>query len=95
MTYSLILMKQLKDQGWKVKIRDRERNEVPHVHIFHGPEQWRWNLRDDCLLSGSKLDKQIISAIAADLNNLRAHWDLMYPENPVFTQVEEGEHDDD
>jgi hypothetical protein len=29
---------------WKVKIRDRERAEPPHVSVLHGTECWRMDL---------------------------------------------------
>jgi hypothetical protein len=35
MAFSLPLSPPLRAQGWKVKIRDRERSEPPHVTILH------------------------------------------------------------
>lgn len=46
MAYGLDLPKKLKARGWKVKIRDRERLEPPHVTVFHRNEDpWRIDLR--------------------------------------------------
>jgi hypothetical protein len=51
--YELELPKKLKAERWKVKIRDRERSEPPHVTILHKTRAWRIGLR-----SGSFLDRE-------------------------------------
>ena len=35
----------LKKAGWKVKIREKETREPPHVTILRGTQAWRVNLR--------------------------------------------------
>ncbi len=87
MALSLPLPPPWESRGWRVKIRDRERLEPPHVTVLHRTRQWRWNLR-----SGRFMDKEpppgdvpeaIVTAIAENLPLLRAQWDAMYPSNPV------------
>ena len=46
MAFSLKLPPPLAKEGWKIKIRDRERLEPPHVTIFHKRRVWRLGLRD-------------------------------------------------
>ncbi len=38
-------------QGWKVKIRDRERAEPPHATILQGTDAWRLNLRNGSFMA--------------------------------------------
>jgi hypothetical protein len=95
MAFSLPLPPPLPAHGWKVKIRDRERNEPPHVTILHRTRAWRVDLR-----SGGFLDKEpdpkevpeeVLTEIAKHERLLRGKWDEMYPENPI----ESKEDDDD
>src|ERR1700688_3912960 len=46
MPHELRLPKRLKARGWKVKIREKERLEPPHVTIMCGKKEWRVGLRD-------------------------------------------------
>ena len=55
MPHALELPKRLKAQGWKVKIREKERLEPPHVTIMCRRKEWRLSLRDGeflCRLEG-------------------------------------------
>ena len=45
MPYSFNLSKQLRNQGWKVKIYEKERLEPPHLTIRRLNRTWRVNLR--------------------------------------------------
>jgi hypothetical protein len=45
MPYELPLPKRLKNQGWKVKIREKERLEPPHVTLMCRLKEWRITLR--------------------------------------------------
>ena len=45
MPYELRLTKALRARGWKVKIRDAERLEEPHLTILRKREAWRVSLR--------------------------------------------------
>lgn len=71
---------------YKVKIRDRERLEQPHVSILKKTECWRLGLRslkflDD--VSWSAFPDGIREAIDENLEQLIREWNRMYPENPV------------
>ena len=87
MPFDLPLPAPFQRQGWKVKIRDRERLEPPHVTILHRTRAWRLGLRD-----GEFLDRQpdpglvpaeVIRAVLDSLDVLCREWDRRYPGNPV------------
>lgn len=95
MAFSLSLPPPFDAQGWKVKIRDRERSEPPHVTILHKHRAWRVDLR-----SGRFLDREpdpgevprgVLEHIAKNRELLRSTWDGMYPENPVASQEDADE----
>jgi hypothetical protein len=88
MPYELSLPKKIKAQGWKVKIREKERVEPPHVTIIHKADEWRLGLRDRQLLvpPGGKLndiDPVVMRIIDENWEPLKEAWDAKYPENPV------------
>jgi hypothetical protein len=95
MAFSLPLPPPLPAEGWKVKIRDRERNEPPHVTILRGTRAWRINLRSgrflDAVPDPKEVPPELLEVIDARWRTLRARWDEMYPENPV----DSTEYDDD
>ncbi len=98
MPYELVLPKKLKARGWKVKIREKERLEPPHVTVFHGENLWRISLRDwDFLLPPGGRWKEIDDELRVLLGDetrreeLRDAWNRIYPSNPVSSQ---GEDDD-
>ena len=90
MPYSLHLPPDLKSSGWKVKIRDRERLEPPHVTIMNRTKTWRLCLRTRCFLdvgqSWSDLPDAMEELIENSWDLLRREWDGMYPHNPVGGQ---------
>ncbi|MCE9545606.1 MAG: hypothetical protein K8T25_08825 [Planctomycetia bacterium] len=45
MAYTLLLSSALRKARWKVKIRDKETREPPHVTLIRGTEAWRIDLR--------------------------------------------------
>lgn len=85
MAYSMTLPPGV-PKDWKVKIRDRERLEPPHVTVINGRRAWRFNLRavrwmdDDP--DPNDVPQSIRDAIHANLDRLRSEWDRMYPGNP-------------
>lgn len=95
MTYSLPLPERLARRGWKVKIRDRERVEPPHVTILHRTRAWRYGLREPGFLDRTpdprEVPREVIEAIQERLQELREEWDRVYPENPVGLQEEDDE----
>jgi hypothetical protein len=80
---------------WKVKIRDRERVEPPHVSILRRRSTWRINLRThefkDSEPDPSEVPKSILKIVEENWSLLRAAWDEMYPENPVVSPEDEDE----
>lgn len=98
MPFSLPLPKRLRNQGWKVKIQDKERLEPPHVTVWHGEDMWRISLRTGGFLvppgGGWKVIDTEVRDLIEDEDNwreLRDPWDEMYPSNPVSSTKEEDD----
>jgi hypothetical protein len=92
--YALRLATRLRKEGWKVKIRDKERLEPPHVTILHRGGLWRLGLRDGEFLppggSWNDIDEAVKTTIELHWEELCRTWDEMYPTNPIA----EEENDD-
>jgi hypothetical protein len=96
MAFTLILPRLLAKMRWKVKIRDRERVEDPHLTIVRGTMVWRVGLRDGRFLDGGSwkdMPKGLQAVVEANWQQLCAEWDRMYPHNPV--RGDEGNDDED
>jgi hypothetical protein len=82
-------------RGWKVKIRDRERLEPPHVTILRRTRAWRFDLRSERFLDKepdpNEVPKEVVSEVRSNLTLLRHEWDRMFPENRVFSQDADDE----
>jgi len=89
MAFSLSLTAALKNARWKVKIRDKETREPPHVTIIRGTDAWRIDLRTGEFMDDSpdpsEVPDELIELIKSTANwqRLRSEWDRMYPGNPV------------
>jgi hypothetical protein len=89
MAYSLPLTVALKKARWKVKIRDKETREPPHLTILRGTEAWRIDLRTKEFMDDSPdpadVPEELIEHIKAEATwqRLCDEWDRMYPDNPV------------
>ncbi len=87
MPYSLRLSADLRQAGWKVKIRDRERLEPPHVTILFKHHAFRLNLRDGTFLdpgvAWADVHPRVREAVEGSIDRLRAEWDRMVPGNPL------------
>ena len=89
MAYSLPLTVALRKARWKVKIRDKETREPPHVTIIRGTDAWRIDLRSGGFMDAdpdpSEVPEELIDLIKTDANwqQLCDEWDQMYPSNPV------------
>ena len=72
---------------WKVKIREDERLEPPHVTILRRRRAWRLDLRTGSFLDLGDAWRQIDPGVRAAIENgwelLREAWDRMYPTNPI------------
>ena len=95
MPYSLRLSAGWRSQRWKVKIRDKERLEPPHVTLLRGTRSWRLSLRTGAFLDAvpdpAEVPPALVTEVRGQLEELVKQWDAMYPENPVSSM--EG-HDD-
>jgi hypothetical protein len=91
------LPRQLAKAGWKVKIRDKERLEEPHLTIIWGTKSWRYGLRSRTFLDEVRwkdFPKELREAIEKSWGRLCAEWDAMYPHNRVSAQEEENDEND-
>lgn len=96
MAFVLVLPGPLPSQGWKVKIRDRERLEPPHVTIFRKRRQWRLGLRCRTFIvppggSWNEIDERVRETIEANWQVLCDEWDRAYPTNRVAAAEEEDD----
>ncbi len=86
MAFNLKLPAVLAKARWKVKIRDKERVEDPHVTIIQGTATWRICLRDGRFMDGGSwkdMPDGLQQVIGASWDELCVAWDRMYPHNPV------------
>ena len=94
MPFDVPLPRKLKAEGWKVKIREKERVEPPHVTVMHKADEWRLGLRDRRLLVPpggwiKDIDPAVMQIIEEHWEQLIEAWDKKYPENPVSSAEEE------
>ncbi len=100
MPFELPLPNKLKAEGWKVKIREKERVEPPHVTVMHKAREWRLGLRNKELLvpPGGRIkdiDEGVMRVVEEHWENLIAAWDAKYPENPVSSAEDEDDGDEE
>jgi hypothetical protein len=98
MPYELDLPRRLKTQGWKVKIREKERLEPPHVTIICRKKEWRVGLRDGGFLvppggDWDDIDEDVRRIVEERWNELRAAWDAKYPGNPISSEEQNDDED--
>ena len=95
MPFSLPLPQPWDSQGWKVKIRDRERLEPPHVTLLHRTRAWRLDLRTGGFMDREPEPKDVplalLDHVRASWSALHEAWDRMYPENPVASTETDDE----
>lgn len=77
----------LKNSGWKLKIREKETVEPPHVSVIKGLETWRWNLREKKFMDKQppprSVPKEIKKFLEENHDQIVSEWDKKYPLNPV------------
>ena len=100
MPFELKLPKRLKAAGWKLKVREKERVEPPHITVLCHTREWRIGLRDTSFLvpPGGRwkdLDVELVELLRVNWGALRAAWDAKYPENPISSVETEGATDDE
>jgi len=95
MPFSLRLPRSLERQGWKVKIRDRERLEPPHVSIIRGTRVWRVDLRTGKFMDIEPDAADVAGEVKAEVYGawvmLQQRWDAIYPGNPVQSKENDNE----
>jgi hypothetical protein len=94
MPFRLELPPGLAARRWKVKMRDREGPEEPHVSLLNRTRTWRLGLRSFEFLDRepppAEVPEDLLDHVRAHADRLRTEWDRMYPANPVA-----GAEDDD
>ena len=99
MAYSLRLPRKFKQ--WKVKIRDRETVEPPHVTLLRKTQAWRIDLRTGKFMDAEPdpddVPEALVRIIKAEGNwqTLREQWDSMYPHNLIESEEENEEESDE
>ncbi len=99
MAYSLRLPRRFKQ--WKVKIRDRETVEPPHVTVLRKTRAWRVDLRTgefmDAEPEPDDVPEALVKVIKGEANwqTLREQWDAMYPHNLIESEEESEEESDE
>lgn len=87
MPYELKPGEPFESQGWKVKIREKERVEPPHVTVIKGTKFWRWDLRSMSFMDkeppSKEVPKDLVEKLEQKHADLVTQWDLKYPENKV------------
>jgi hypothetical protein len=96
MAYTLPLTAALKKARWKVKIRDKETREPPHVTIIRGTDAWRIDLRTGEFMDDEpdpdEIPEELMEFVLEEgtWQSLCDKWDEIYPDNPV-SEVEDEE----
>jgi hypothetical protein len=87
MPFELPLPATLRKAHWKVKIREKETREPPHVTIVRRTDAWRINLRTGMFMDvrpdPDDVPDELIDVIEENWERLCDAWDEKYPENPV------------
>lgn len=87
MPYEFKLGESFESQGWKVKIREKERLEPPHVTVIKGTKAWRWNLRDQTFMDrdppSKEVPEELVERLKTEHSNFVEQWNLKYPKNKV------------
>jgi hypothetical protein len=90
MAHVLELPDEWRTQGWKVKIRDDERNETPHATFLRKRQAWRLSLRAGAFMDSdpdpARVPRELLDHVWSRRADLHRAWDAIYPENPVFSQ---------
>lgn len=80
-------------RGWRLKIRDRERVEPPHVTLLYKTRSWRFGLRERAFLDDDPPERDVPGELVGNLEDrideFAAMWDRLYPENPVKSNESE------
>lgn len=89
MPFELSLPPHLKRARWRVKIREKETREPPHVTILRRTQAWRLNLRTGEFMDSEPdprdVSPEVLDHVTAEHNwrRLCDEWDKKYPNNTV------------
>ena len=89
MPFNLRLHPSLSQAGWKVKIREKETREPPHVTVLRKTDAWRIDLRTGKFMdqhsTPSDVPQELLDYIKSEeiWKQLCDEWDKKYPSNPV------------
>lgn len=88
MQYELPLPDPLPNDGWKVKIFDREpAYEEPHITIVRRRKRWRISLREHGPMDKdppySDISDDVMDEVEANWDLLEKEWNKRHPNNPV------------
>jgi len=95
MAFALPLTQSLRKARWKVKIRDKEAREPPHVTIIRGTVAWRIGLRSGEFMENEPDPAEGPGALIDLIRGNDAwprlcdEWDRMYPKNLVSENATE------
>jgi hypothetical protein len=70
MPCNLDLPEEFKTQGWKIKIREKERTEPPHVSVMMKEKTWRRGLREKLFLDKKPPARLVPAALKDFLQKL-------------------------
>lgn len=99
MPFDLPLPAQFRGQ-WKVKIREKERLEPPHVSIIKGTDTWRINLRTGEFMDRKPDPTEVPGNLVDHIKQGRrtkkqsiwewlcSEWDNKYPDNKIASEDE-------
>ena len=97
MPFELSLPQPFLSAQWKVKIREKETCEPPHVTIIRKTTSWRMNLRTGTFLDKEPDPRDLPETLLSHIRGkpqwqmLCKEWDKKYPNNPVTdSQAPEG-----
>lgn len=102
MPIELSLPKSLRQARWKVKIREKETREPPHVSILRTTNTWRIDLRTGAFMDRepdpSQVPEELVRLIREESTwkRLCEQWDAKYPDNPISSAEDQksAEQDD-
>lgn len=77
----------LKADRWKLKIRDKEAREPPHVTILRRTDAWRINLRTHGFMDDhprpDEVPEKLMTFVEENWQSICDKWNEKYPGNPV------------
>lgn len=94
MPFDLPLPSGLRGRRWKVKIREKENREPPHLTILRGAKAWRIDLRTGHFMDKTPDPTEVPGDLLAHIKKAKVwkrlcqEWDAKYPNNPVQGQDE-------